>query len=324
MESVKLPMIEHWNRFGEPAQLLTDNGTQFANSLVTELCATHGVQHITVLAYSKEENSIVERINKEVMRHLRALIYEMNTTELDLIKVMIHKVKRIINGNRTEPNHTSPAQLLFGNAIDLDRGIILPKTKGNDRQISLSKWSSTMLTAQGRLLEQAERLQRSKDESHMSNANPNRTEFAIGSWVLAEYHSTILRKGPPSKLNTQLRGPYKVVSRLLDHYTLMNTVTRKNEEIHISLLRPFLYDANYIDPKEVAMKDAISTFTVESILEHSGNRSRVGSLDFKVRWLGYDESYDLWLPRKELRTNTQLHQYLAANGMKALIPKEFR
>jgi hypothetical protein len=158
----------------------------------------------------------------------------------------------------------------------------------------------------------------------MSNANPNRTEFAIGSWVLAEYHSTILRKGPPSKLNTQLRGPYKVVSRLLDHYTLMNTVTRKNEEIHISLLRPFLYDANYIDPKEVAMKDAISTFTVESILEHSGNRSRVGSLDFKVRWLGYDESYDLWLPWKELRTNTQLHQYLAANGMKALIPKEFR
>ena len=151
-----------------------------------------------------------------------------------------------------------------------------------------------MLSAQGKLLESAEKLQRLKDETHMSNANPNRTEFAIGSWVLAEYHSSIIRKGPPSKLNTQLRGPYKVVSRELDKYTLYNSVYRKNEDIHISLLRPFLYDANYIDPKEVAMKDAISTFTVERIIEHAGNRRQVSSLDFKVRWLGYDENYDLW------------------------------
>ena len=82
----------------------------------------------------------------------------------------------------------------------------------------------------------------------MSNANPNRTEFPAGSWVLAEYHSSIIRKGPPSKLNTQLRGPYKVLRHELDEYTVRNSVTRKDETIHISLLRPFLFDANFIDP----------------------------------------------------------------------------
>jgi hypothetical protein len=237
---------------------------------------------------------------------------------------MICGVQRIINGNRTTPNQTSPAQLLFGNAINLDRGLFLPKSLINDRQIQVSSWASDMLKAQDRNMKKAELLQRTKDESHMSNANPNRTEFPSGSWVLAEYHSSIIRKGPPSKLNTQLRGPYKVLRHELDEYTIRNTVTNKDEQIHISLLRPFLFDANYIDPTDVAMKDAISTFTVEAILEHNGDRRTLSSMSFKTRWLGYDESHDLWLPYKELRDNPALHQYLINNKMRTLIPKEHR
>ena len=201
---------------------------------------------------------------------------------------------------------------------------MLPKTVMNDKQLRLSDWASDMLKVQDKLLQQAEKRQRSKDESHMSNANPNRTEYPVGSWVLAEYHSSIVKEGPPSKFNTQLRGPYKVVRRELDRYTVMNSVKRKEEDIHVTDLRPFLYDSNFIDPRDVAMKDAISTFTVERILEHSGNRKKYGDMEFKVRWEGYEEDEDLWLPWKELRDNTQLHQYLRDNGMASLIPKEHR
>ena len=148
-----------------------------------------------------------------------------------------------------------------------------------------------MLESQEKACRQAERLQREKDETHMSNANPNPTEYPIGSWVLAEYHSSIIRKGPPSKLNTQLRGPYKVLKRELDAYTIRNTVTRKDEEIHGTFLRPFLFDSNFIDPRDVAMKDAISTFVVEAIIEHEGDRKRLSTLFFKTRWLGYDEAF---------------------------------
>jgi hypothetical protein len=181
-----------------------------------------------------------------------------------------------------------------------------------------------MLQAQDTAVKQAEKLQREKDESHMGNANPNVTDYAIGSWVLAEYHSSIIRKGPPSKLNTQLRGPYKVLKRDLDAYTVRNSVTGKDEEIHVTFLRPFLFDSNFIDPKDVAMKDAISTFVVEKILEHSGNRRLLSSLSFKARWLGYDEKEDLWLPWSELRNNTQLHKYLRENGLASLVPREHR
>ena len=99
---------------------------------------------------------------------------------------MICGVQRILNGNRTTPNQTSPAELLFGNAIILDRWLFLPKSLINDSQIKILSWASDMLVAQDNSMKKAELLQRAKDESHMSNANPNRTEFPAGSWVLAE------------------------------------------------------------------------------------------------------------------------------------------
>jgi hypothetical protein len=51
---------------------------QFVNALVIELLKGIGVPHLTIMAYSKEENPIMERANEEVLRHLRALIFTNN------------------------------------------------------------------------------------------------------------------------------------------------------------------------------------------------------------------------------------------------------
>jgi len=68
-------LIEHFGIFGCPAQLLSDNGSQFVNELITEFTKLIGTEHITTMAYSKEENGMIERANKETMRHLRSLIF---------------------------------------------------------------------------------------------------------------------------------------------------------------------------------------------------------------------------------------------------------
>ena len=71
-------VLQHVGTFGTPSQILTDNGTQFFNELVEELFKVLGVQHMTILAYSKEENAIEERDNKEVNRHLRNIVFKNN------------------------------------------------------------------------------------------------------------------------------------------------------------------------------------------------------------------------------------------------------
>jgi hypothetical protein len=57
--------------FGCPQIIQVDNGTEFLNEIVSEVIKITGTNMGSILAYSKEENAIVERCNKEVMRHIK-------------------------------------------------------------------------------------------------------------------------------------------------------------------------------------------------------------------------------------------------------------
>ena len=69
-------ILNHIGRFGIPEVINTDQGPAFHNDLITELTRLCGIDHSFATAYSSEENSIVERANQEVLRHLRALLFD--------------------------------------------------------------------------------------------------------------------------------------------------------------------------------------------------------------------------------------------------------
>ena len=66
----------------------------------------------------------IERVNKEVNIHLRALTFE--TQSLEGYKKCLPFVQRIVNSSVNERTGASPAKLLFANKLDLIRGIITP------------------------------------------------------------------------------------------------------------------------------------------------------------------------------------------------------
>ena len=70
-------MLQHFDRYGCPQKILTNDGSQFINKAVEEIASMVGYEHITTVPYSKGENSIVERVNREVVHHLRALVFEL-------------------------------------------------------------------------------------------------------------------------------------------------------------------------------------------------------------------------------------------------------
>ena len=69
-------LLKHFGNFGAPHQLRSDNGPHFIAEVIREFLHLIGVPHNLTLAYSKQENAIVERYNKEINRHLRALTFE--------------------------------------------------------------------------------------------------------------------------------------------------------------------------------------------------------------------------------------------------------
>ena len=67
-------------------QNVTDKVHQNVQNFLREFLLLIGVKHCLTLAYSKEENAILERYNKEINRHLRALTYD-NSSLIDYKKI---------------------------------------------------------------------------------------------------------------------------------------------------------------------------------------------------------------------------------------------
>ena len=145
--------MSHFGRYGQPHQLVSDNGTQFANEVVSELIKLIGIEHVFTVPYSHEENAIVERANKEVMRHLRALIFDSKT--FSNWSDNLPFVQRIMNTAVHESIGISPAQLLLGHSSSFDKGIFIPKEILREKDLPLSEWVSKRMEQQKLLIEKA-------------------------------------------------------------------------------------------------------------------------------------------------------------------------
>jgi hypothetical protein len=324
-EGARRALVDYIGRYGCPTRILSDNGPQFVNDVIADLIRIIGTEHVKTLAYSKEENAIVERANKEVLRHLRALVFAVGTNTDWSLRLPL--VARIMNSTVNETTGVTPASLLFGNTINLDRGMFLPlrAIPDLDEQIpkKLSQWSADMLRDQQRLLSIALNRQLAHQSKHLQHDETKVTSFAPNTYVLVQYPDGPLGHRPTDKLKTNLKGPFRVISNVGAKYKLWNFVTNDTVEHHIKDLRPYEVDEQFISPYAVALKDK-GEFVVESIVAHSGKPNRKSDMDFLVRWEGYTAVDDQWLPWSQLRNNPKLHEYLRQNGFQKIIPKEHK
>jgi hypothetical protein len=320
-------IIQHCGRFGTPHQILSDAGTQFLNELMTELLKILGPEKIEGLPGSKQENSIVERSIKEVLRHLRAFMQVSNVLE-DWVSYL-PLVQRIMNATPHESIGVSPAQLLFGNAVHLDRSLLSNdgrvNNSSNSSNSTYQQWVDKMLATQSALINVAVQLQTNKDREHMRSISGIPTEFPINSYVLLKYPQSAMGHKPPTKLHSLWKGPYRVVNFVGPVYTLQSLVTLNNQDAHVSLLKQYEYDPAHTDPVKVALTDK-QQFLVEAIRKHYGlPTDKKSNLRFEVKWEDYPESENTIVPWHELIHNEKLHDYLRANlNLIALLPKEHR
>jgi Chromo (CHRromatin Organisation MOdifier) domain len=97
----------------------------------------------------------------------------------------------------------------------------------------------------------------------------------------------------------------KVIKRLKGQYTLLDLTTLKEKEYHSTQLKEFIFNPNRVSPLDVARKDYLEFF-IEEILHHTGNTNRLSTFNFKVKWQGYDDTYNSYEPWKNLRSTEHL------------------
>ena len=338
-----IALMQWCGRYGIPSEIFTDGGTQYQNDLVKELCRIMKLDHNLAHAYSKEENSIVERANKEVTRFLKQMVFSDKIA--NAWSKYLPMCQRILNTQVHSSIGITPTDLLFGKAVNLDRNILFEADKFSDsKKTSLSEHMAEMLETQAHLLSVAYKQQEATDRCHFEKASQigiNSKEkgqrvpimdFPVNSFVLVQYENEGHR--PPSKLHTQLRGPLQVKERVWDEgkkqftdfFLLLNLVNNKLEQFHIKNMRPFLYDEAMTNPVEVALADT-QAWIVDKIVDHKGKlhpTTPKANLSFLVKWKGFGDDANTWEPWSGLRNNEALHLYLRHLGKTSIIPTQFK
>ena len=310
-------LFDFYGRYGSAEIFSTDRGPAFRNEIVQQLVELGGSDYEYTTAYSHEENGIIERQNAEVMRHLRAIMFDKRVTSS--ITKYLPIVQRIMNTLERVSTGVTPAEVIFGNNLQLNNRVFEDNRLEPDRsQVNLDKYMSNMLRQQEEILRVARDHQMAQDAYHLQEKHPDYVEFPINSYVL--YSPPEGKRRP--KIEMRHDGPFFVINRLGDIYTIQNLVTGKPFDTHVSSLRPFNYDPLRTNPKDIAIANA-REFYIERILNHRGDINKKSKMEFLVRWLGYTEDDDTWEPFGNLRDTDQLLAYLRSNPrlVKLIDPK---
>jgi hypothetical protein len=104
-------LLQHFSRYGSPTTIRLDKGLHFSNAVAESFLATSTLHNFS-LQYSSQEKSNVERNNKEIYRHLRALTFDKNI--IDDYQLSLPLVQRVLNFSYYSRTKISPEDLLFG------------------------------------------------------------------------------------------------------------------------------------------------------------------------------------------------------------------
>ncbi len=189
----------------------------------------------------------------------------------------------------------SPAELVFGKAINLYAGLLLPippesLIKGTTADVAehrLSDHVVRLIKVQSLLIEIARDNQLSADAFHMKEASPLMDMFPVNSYVLLKSPG-----GAREKLRMPKAGPYIVVGVSRDKYFIQDLLTHKTTDTHVSNLCEFRYDSSSgLEPIEVAARNT-GEFFIDRIYGHRGTTTKRSSMEFLVSWKGYSQKDD--------------------------------
>jgi hypothetical protein len=134
-----------------------------------EFMRVAGVTRIDTAPYSKEENGIVERANKEVNRHLRNIMFDSRVK--DQWAQSLPMVESLFNSTAKLPTGVAPNTIIFGRWRLPEEGVIgdfLTKPRG---PVEVRGYLDDLFKRQGAVIDAARRSQAQSDKEEMERRN---------------------------------------------------------------------------------------------------------------------------------------------------------
>lgn len=315
-KSAASAILEWTGRYGAPREIQSDQGSQFVNETIEELLKFTQSAHRLTLPYRPQANGVVERSNREILKHLRAIVFDRRVKSK--WSSVLPLVQRIINSQVHSATGASPMRLLYGDAITINRGFI---TEWDDQTDIATLDTSEYLTALNQQLSDivsaSQEYQRKVEAKRLSKSPVNPTKFREGQYVLVKYPS-----GTPDKLTPFWKGPM-LVSRVENQtYWCQDLLSGRLTPVFVDRLKAF-NQSDLVSNEDIAVADS-NMFIVEQFLAHRGNNKKRATLQFKVKWQGYPIAGDDsdWIPWSEAKKNILIDDYLQRHEALRYLLKE--
>ncbi|XP_058455232.1 uncharacterized protein LOC131432752 [Malaya genurostris] len=214
-------------KYGTPAELVTDNGTNFVSSLMKNVCKILKIKKITTSAYHPQAN-LVERSNRELKTYLRQYVGNEPKTWDQLLPFFSFEYNTTVNSS----TGYTPFELLYGRRANIPNSVYKYDNDGLYYEDYVNEMRSTFK----RLHHQArENLIASKHKrKELYDKNSNEWQPMWGDLVLVKTNPT----GAGQKLQSLWRGPYEVVALPSEQTTTIKNGNRL-EKIHNNRLKRY-------------------------------------------------------------------------------------
>ncbi len=96
--------------FSTPRVVLSDDGAELRNVVVSEICSQFGIKQTFTAAYHPASNGLVERANRKILGVLRPIVNEF----LDSWEDWLQHVAAFLNSSVNDSTGKSPHYILYG------------------------------------------------------------------------------------------------------------------------------------------------------------------------------------------------------------------
>ena len=286
-------LTEIFSNFGLPKIIQSDNGSEFINTVMKEMKKQCGFEHRTISSYYPQANGSAENAVKQV----KTLLKKQINGDYTYWCLKMAGIQMAINSRITNRHHSSPFSLMF--------------TRPFNMFSNYSSTSSTLMT-EDQVYERNNLLTNLLYPS-IEDATDGYNRRMMDNFV---YSNRILKDGFPtgsmvmkevdvrtSTLQPAYEGPFKVISR-----TAHNTYVLMDSTDHIlpkNIPPSKLKMISFIEPEEDDKE-----YEIEKILNHRG---KLQMREYLIKWKGYSEKDNLWIPASQIMTPQCITEYWKKN-----------
>jgi len=277
---------------GLPLSIVSDRGAQFISEFWKAFCELLGIAVHLSTAYHPQTDGQSERMNAIMEQYLRAYINYQQNNWVSLLATCEFSA----NNHFSESLKTSPFLANYGwhpRFVDSLAPIrkAKPNTPGEEFASEIAQLHSTL-------------------KAELGYAQKRQAEYADGSRLPAPRYqpgdrvwlsSRHFRSERPSrKLDHKFLGPFEIVANVGTHaYRLSFPKSiKRHPVVHVSEIEPASDDpltGQKQPPPPPVVVDGKDEWEVEEVLD---SRKRYGHLEYRVKWVGEDES--TWQPAEDL------------------------